>query len=67
MADLNAYLGEMGSAIRECGGLVLQFIGDKIEAAYWRAPVALPDHSDAAVAAARGMGVSQASWKAERR
>ena len=32
--DLNAYFTEMDGAIREHGGLVLQFIGDEIEAAF---------------------------------
>src|SRR6185369_1586747 len=32
VADLNAYFSEMDAAIRAHGGLVLQFIGDEIEA-----------------------------------
>ena len=34
VADLNAYFGEMDGAIRAHGGLVLQFIGDEIEAVF---------------------------------
>jgi len=66
VADLNAYFGEMDGAIRECGGLVLQFIGDEIEAVFG-APVARPDHADAAVAAARAMRARLAAWNAGRR
>jgi adenylate cyclase len=66
VADLNGYFGEMEGAIRECGGLVLQFIGDEIEAVFG-APVARPGHADAAVAAARAMRARLAAWNAERR
>jgi len=66
IADLNAYFGEMEGAIRACGGLVLQFIGDEIEAVFG-APVARPGHADAAVAAARAMRARLAAWNAERR
>jgi len=66
VADLNAYFGEMDRAIRECGGLVLQFIGDEIEAVFG-APVARPGHADAAVAAARAMRARLGAWNAERR
>ena len=34
VADLNAYFSEMDAAIRAHGGLVLQFIGDEIEAVF---------------------------------
>jgi len=66
VADLNAYFGEMEGAIRACGGLVLQFIGDEIEAVFG-APVARAGHADAAVAAARAMRTRLAAWNAERR
>jgi adenylate cyclase len=66
VADLNAYFGEMDRAIRECGGLVLQFIGDEIEAVFG-APVARPGHADAAVAAARAMRARLDAWNAARR
>ena len=66
VADLNAYFGEMEGAIRECGGLVLQFIGDEIEAVFG-APVARADHADAAVAAARAMRARLEAWNTARR
>ena len=34
VADLNAYFAEMDAAIRAAGGVVLQFIGDEIEAVF---------------------------------
>ena len=34
VCDLNAYFTEMDQAIRAHGGLVLQFIGDEIEAVF---------------------------------
>ena len=43
--DLNAYFTEMDRAIREHRGLVLQFIGDGIEAAFG-APIAYPAHAE---------------------
>jgi adenylate cyclase len=43
--DLNAYFTEMDRAIREHPGLVLQFIGDGIEAAFG-APIAYPAHAE---------------------
>jgi adenylate cyclase len=66
VADLNAYFGEMDAAIRAHGGLVLQFIGDEIEAVFG-APIADPRHADAAVAAAREMGRRLDAWNAQRR
>ncbi len=66
VADLNAYFGEMDRAIRECGGLVLQFIGDEIEAVFG-APVARLGHANDAVEAARAMRARLAAWNAERR
>ena len=66
VADLNAYFSEMDAAIRGHGGLVLQFIGDEIEAVFG-APAADPRHADAAVAAAREMGQRLAAWNAQRR
>src|SRR5262249_32909680 len=49
--DLNAYFTEMETAIRAHGGLVVQYIGDEIEAAFG-APVARPGHAEQAVRAA---------------
>ncbi|HRI18383.1 MAG TPA: adenylate/guanylate cyclase domain-containing protein, partial [Burkholderiaceae bacterium] len=66
VADLNAYFGEMDAAIRAHGGLVLQFIGDEIEAVFG-APLADARHADAAVAAAREMNTRLAVWNAARR
>jgi len=52
--DLNAYFAEMQYAIRAHGGLVLQFIGDEIEAVFG-APVTAPDHAARALRAALDM------------
>ena len=66
VADLNAYFTEMDIAIRSHGGLVLQFIGDEIEAVFG-APIADARHADAAVAAAREMGSRLEAWNTTRR
>jgi class 3 adenylate cyclase len=66
VADLNAYFTEMDLAIRAHGGLVLQFIGDEIEAVFG-APLADARHADAAVAAAREMGKRLDGWNTARR
>src|SRR2546427_307304 len=63
--DLNAYFTEMDLAIREHRGLVLQFIGDEIEAAFG-APVAYPGHAEMAVRAPLDMRRRLAAWNAER-
>jgi adenylate cyclase len=63
--DLNAYFTEMDEAIREHRGLVLQFIGDEIEAAFG-APVAYPAHAEMAVRAALEMRRRLGVWNAER-
>jgi class 3 adenylate cyclase len=63
--DLNAYFSEMEGAIRDSGGLVLQYIGDEIEAVFG-APVADPRHADHAVRAAREMSRRLAAWNAAR-
>ncbi|RST54346.1 adenylate/guanylate cyclase domain-containing protein [Variovorax sp. MHTC-1] len=55
VADLNAYFSEMDAAIHAHGGLVLQFIGDEIEAVFG-APIEDVRRADAAVAAARCIG-----------
>jgi adenylate cyclase len=65
VADLNAYFTEMDGAIRAHGGLVLQFIGDEIEAVFG-APLEDPGHADAAVAAAREMERRLEAWNATR-
>lgn len=51
---INRYFSEMSEAIRGHGGLVLQFIGDEIEAVFG-APLPCPDHPVKAVAAALEM------------
>ena len=63
--DFNEYFSEMDRAIREHRGLVLQFIGDEIEAAFG-APVAYPAHAEMAVRAALDMRRRLAAWNAER-
>ena len=52
--ELNDYFTEMEAAIRAHGGLVLQYIGDEIEAVFG-APLHTPDHADRALAAALEM------------
>jgi adenylate cyclase len=59
--DLNAYFAEMEAAIRAHGGLVLQFIGDEIEAVFG-APVPAPDHAARAVRAALDMRQRLKAW-----
>jgi adenylate cyclase len=63
--DLNGYFAEMEAAIRAHGGLVLQFIGDEIEAVFG-APVSAPDHAARAVRAAVDMRARLAKWNASR-
>src|SRR6266545_2808463 len=52
--DLNEYFTEMEAAIRSERGLVLQYIGDEIEAVFG-APLRAADHADRALAAALEM------------
>jgi adenylate cyclase len=66
VAGLNSYFGEMDAAIRAHRGLVLQFIGDEIEAVFG-APVTDPHHADAAVRAALAMQQRLEAWNAARR
>ena len=63
--DLNSYFTEMEEAIRTHGGLVLQYLGDEIEAVFG-APIAHPDHAVRAVEAAIDMRQRLAAWNAER-
>jgi class 3 adenylate cyclase len=51
---INGYFSEMADAIGQNHGLVLQFIGDEIEAVFG-APLALEDHPNHAVRAALAM------------
>ena len=55
----------MDQPIRDHRGLVLQFIGDEIEAAFG-APVAYPAHAEMAVRAALEMRRRLQAWTAER-
>ncbi len=63
--DLNEYFTEMDQAIRAHGGLVLQFIGDEIEAVFG-APIAARDHAGRAVHAAIEMRERLQAWNARR-
>jgi len=62
---LNAYFTEMEQAIRAHGGLVVQFIGDEIEAVFG-APLSEQRHADHAVAAALEMQRRLEAWNAKR-
>jgi adenylate cyclase len=61
--DLNQYFTEMDRAIRAHDGLVLQFIGDEIEAVFG-APLPHPDHAVLAVRAAVEMRQRLRQWNA---
>ena len=61
--DLNQYFTEMERAIRAHRGLVLQFIGDEIEAVFG-APLPHRDHADMAVRAAVEMRQRLRQWNA---
>jgi adenylate cyclase len=63
--DLNEYFTEMDEAIRAHGGLVLQFIGDEIEAVFG-APLPASDHAARAVKAAIEMRLRLRAWNAAR-
>jgi adenylate cyclase len=63
--DLNEYFTEMAAAIHAHHGLVLQFIGDEIEAVFG-APVAQPGHALLAVRAALEMRRRLREWNARR-
>lgn len=51
---INRYFEEMEKAIRAHGGLIVQFIGDEIEAVFG-APIPLDDHATQALLAAEAM------------
>ena len=63
--ELNEYFTEMEAAICAHQGLVLQYIGDEIEAVFG-APVAIPWHAEHAVRAALDMRRPLADWNAGR-
>lgn len=54
--SINSYFGAMSRAIVANGGIILQYVGDEIEAVFG-APIDDPDHADKAVAAALEMRV----------
>lgn len=51
---VNSYFDEMTAAVIEHGGIILQYVGDEIEAVFG-APLDDPQHADKAVAAALAM------------
>jgi class 3 adenylate cyclase len=65
IADMRAYFTAMHRAIRRHNGLVLQFVGDEIEAVFG-VPVEQPDAAEAAVKAALDMQQALASLNRER-
>ena len=54
VAIMNQYFTEMAKAIKDHQGLILQFVGDEIEAVFG-APVSYDDHPDMAIQAALDM------------
>ena len=65
ISGMRAYFTAMHHAIRGCDGLVLQFVGDEIEAVFG-VPVPFPDHPDKAVEAALRMRRNLERLNAER-
>jgi len=63
---LNRYFTAMERVIRQNGGVVLQFVGDEIEAVFG-APEPDPDHADHALAAALAMRAALEQFNARRR
>jgi class 3 adenylate cyclase len=63
--SINRYFSEMSAAIIEHGGIVLQYVGDEIEAVFG-APMDDPAHADKAVAAALEMRFRLAALNEER-
>jgi len=64
VAVINGYFEAMAACIQEQGGLVLQYIGDEIEAVFG-APVAMEGHCDAAARAALAMRAALAEYNRE--
>ena len=62
--QLNRHRAEMNRAILECGGTVMQFVGDAVMAVFG-APDPMPHHAERAVAAAVAMHAAQAKVNAE--
>jgi class 3 adenylate cyclase len=65
IAGMRAYFTAMHRAIRRHKGLVLQFVGDEIEAVFG-VPVHFPDHADAAVRASLDMRMELKKLNLER-
>jgi len=63
---LNQYFTAMERVVRQNGGVVLQFVGDEIEAVFG-APEPDPDHADHALAAALAMRAALAQFNDKRR
>ena len=63
--ELNRYFAAMDAAVRRHGGLVLQFIGDEIEAVFG-APMPAADHAERAVRAAIDMRAGLEEFNASR-
>ena len=63
--ELNAYFTEMETAIRQHRGLVLQYIGDEIEAVFG-APLPYAEHAAMAARAALDMRRRLAAWNVTR-
>lgn len=65
LKSINRYFSEMSAAVIEHGGIVLQYVGDEIEAVFG-APMDDPLHADKAVAAALEMRLRLAALNEER-
>ena len=65
IAGMRAYFTAMHRAIRRHKGLVLQFVGDEIEAVFG-VPVHFPDHADAAIRAALEMRMALKELNSDR-
>lgn len=63
--SINGYFGAMSAAIVDNGGIILQYVGDEIEAVFG-APIDDPRHADKAVAAALQMRGLLSELNAER-
>jgi adenylate cyclase len=63
--SMKAYFTAMQRAIRQCGGLVLQYVGDEIEAAFG-VPIPSDSHADDALRAALSMRSALAELNRER-
>jgi class 3 adenylate cyclase len=63
---LNRYFTEMEEAIRKSGGIVLQYIGDEIEAVFGTPAIPSENHAERAVKAALAMRQALAQLNARR-